>query len=132
MVGDVCSGCGAPVRRIITEGGTIRELNTTPTDDGNHTIITTPRGHIRAHVVAGHELPEGPTYKIHVCPPPPPPGPPCAVCTFLMDKETSERENTTMHPCCEPDYKRDRGELLAGVTSRKRRKPRRRPDPHTP
>jgi hypothetical protein len=103
MADDVCSGCRAPVRAVITEGGILRELNPNPCDDGNHTIITTPRGHIRAHVVTGTELPQGPTYKIHVCPPRPMPGGPCAVCGLPMDRQLAELEKWTTHPCCDPD-----------------------------
>jgi hypothetical protein len=105
MADDVCTGpagCGAVIRRVITEGGTIRELHPIPIPGGNHTLITTAAGLVRAHVVTGTELNEAPAYRIHQCPPKPPPGPPCAVCTFPMDKELTELEDTETHPSCDP------------------------------
>jgi hypothetical protein len=105
MADDVCSGpsgCGAKVRRVITEGGTIRELHPVPIPGGNHTLITTPAGLVRAHVVTGTEYNEAPAYRIHQCPPPPDPGPPCVVCRFPMDRQLAARERWTSHPSCDP------------------------------
>jgi hypothetical protein len=105
MADDVCSGpsgCGAKVRRVITEGGTIRELHPVPIPGGNHTLITTPAGLVRAHVVTAHEYNEQPAYRIHKCPPLPDPGPKCVICDQPMDKEVTAVEKTTTHPSCDP------------------------------
>jgi hypothetical protein len=121
---DVCSGCGQPVKTVITEGGKVRDLNPEPNPNGNHTMITVD-GRVRAHVATGEELPLTETaYKVHQCPPKPAPGTPCTVCGHPMNRELNDREPNTMHPCCEPQYKRDAGELAAGP-ARPRRKARR-------
>jgi hypothetical protein len=102
MAGDVCSKCGAEVRRVITIGTIVRDLDPSPRPDGNHIIITRDNGSIRAQVLTGPEMPyEGDAYRKHECPAKPRPGPPCARCTLPMDRELALLERWTDHPCCD-------------------------------
>jgi hypothetical protein len=116
MGADRCSACRAPVRTAITEAGKIRDLQPDPHPDGNHILITTPRGHIRARVLTGADMPapDGTGYLMHRCPPPPTPGPACAGCGLPMDRDLSAIEpDHHFHPCCEPDYRREAGRQAA-------------------
>lgn len=101
-----CTLCGAGVRNVITEGGKIWELDTTPDPDGVVQMITNGRGEIRARVLGPTErpAPPGEGYRRHKCPPPPDPGPTCDACRLPMDRELALKERWIVHPSCEPDH----------------------------
>lgn len=101
---DVCSSCGARVKRVITIGAAIRDLEPEPRPDGN-TIIVDHEGRIRARVLTGDEMPaQQEAFKAHQCPPKPRPGPPCARCTLPMNRELALAEGWVDHPACDGNY----------------------------
>ena len=103
MAGDVCSLCGAEVRRVITLGAIIRDLEPEPRPAGNHIIVTNDQGEIRAKVLTGPELPaEQDAYVIHKCPPKPvaATGPACAACGLPMHAELAASQGWRTHPSC--------------------------------
>lgn len=91
---------------MITVKGKIRDLDPTPTEHGNHVMITTPAGHIRALIITGSsEEPDGHRYRAHRCPPPLPDGPPCDTCRRPMNpRQFSLRTNQLRHAGCEPEF----------------------------
>jgi hypothetical protein len=108
MGGDACSGCGAAVRRVITLGAIIRDLEPEPRPTGNHIIVTNDQGEVRAKVLTGPEMPaQQAAYRIHACPPKPapmPPGPACAACGLPMHAELAASQQWRTHPSCvDPD-----------------------------
>lgn len=103
MSADVCSTCGAAVRRVITLGAIIRDLEPGPRPTGNHILVTNGQGELRAKVLGGDEMPaQQEAYVIHKCPPKPvvATGPKCAACLFPMDAELAALEKWRTHPSC--------------------------------
>lgn len=101
---DVCSACHAPVRRVITEGAKIRDLEPTPREDGNHIVVVRGDGTVRTRVLTGTEMPaQQEAFKAHQCPPKEPPGPACAACLLPMNAELTRLERWSFHPCCDPN-----------------------------
>lgn len=52
-----CSGCGAPVRWVLTVGGRRMPLDPDPHPDGNVVRVTIDGGLVRAKVLTGAEMP---------------------------------------------------------------------------
>ena len=104
MAGDACRVCKAEVKRAITIGGAIRDLEPRPRPDGN-VIIVEHEGRVRARVLGGPEMPaQQEAFKMHACPKPGPvtPGPRCKACHLPMDAGLTALEGWRVHPCC-PD-----------------------------
>jgi hypothetical protein len=121
LAGDVCSGCGAEVRRLITPGGIVRDLDPTPHPNGNHVIITNEAGEVRAKVVSGDQMPvEGDAYRRHECPPKPvvATGPACAACELPMHAELAASQGWATHPSC-VDPEDARREALQQIRGRR-------------
>jgi hypothetical protein len=106
MAEDTCTTCRAEVKPVITERGQLRNLDPTPTEAGNHMMITTDAGYVRARVLTGGtEQPAGDVdrYRVHRCPPPPPPGPACGCCGLPMHRELATALRWDTHPACDPE-----------------------------
>lgn len=114
---DVCALCGQGVRKVITEGGRIRELEVAPHAEGNHVMRTNARGEIRAHVIGYTELPAptGHGHRMHHCPKPAPTGPRCSICRDRMNRDVALAEDWDWHPACDPGYQRELGRQLAAI-----------------
>lgn len=104
-----CTGCGAAIRWVITDGGRRMPLDPDPVPDGN-VVPAVIDGQRRARVLTGEQMPaDGPAWQAHfrTCPAAPqfrrrPAGPRCAVCHNPMNPDLADLEQWTTHPCCDP------------------------------
>lgn len=111
MTESTCTGCGKPVRWVITEGGRRMPLDPDPVPEGNVVPVMVD-GHRRARVLTGDELPyEGEAWQTHFrsCRAAPEfrkrqarLAPRCRVCSGVMDADLARLEQWTTHPACDP------------------------------
>lgn len=111
----VCTGtgCGKPIRWVLTVEGRRMPLNPDPDPDGNIVAVTLPNGERRARVLAGHDPRDG-TETLWVphwatCPASPQfkrrkarTAARCTACGEPMDPDLARTERWTRHPTCEP------------------------------
>jgi len=115
-----CSGCGQPIRWVLTVGGARMPIDVDPHPDGN-VIPVTVDGKQRAKVLTGAELPaqeqawrahfatcsqskEFKRKKARLTPT-------CRTCSGPMDIELARLEKWLHHPSCDPmpapDWRKD-------------------------
>ena len=101
---DVCPDCTQPVTPMITTTSKRVDLEPDVHPDGNWVTIVTPQGAVRAHTVAGLDLPIANGRRHHRCPPTPEPGPNCFHCGNPMPRGIATLLNWTEHPACDPEF----------------------------
>ena len=122
---NVCVGCGAPIRWVLTVAGKRLPIDPEPTEDGN-VVVRDVDGQPRAHVLTGPELPaREQAWRPHwaTCPKagefraPPATGrrPLCTVCQLPLDPVLAAREPYTTHPSCDPEAVRARAAYKAAA-----------------
>lgn len=112
---EVCRGpnCGAPMRRMLTEGGRRMPVDPEPVDDATVVVRRDPEDRVRAHVIGGGDLRDADetTWRAHwaTCPDAPSfrkskgrrKGPLCMGCQHPMDS-TLAAAGDLYHPTCTP------------------------------